>query len=271
MAVTSEYKCTECDFKIYDEDLVFILNENEDKIIETIFLMSTHKIISQSKLEGHIYKTYCPNCNKLIKTYIINKNETELSEEEIIEIINNSQDNNLDDLEYWVTDKLKYNTWNLEGTKEEIDKIIQKELKKELKYMKMDSKTKIIFMKTKEEYEKDKKKNLNLKEEYYEGLSKKEYEEYNKIIKKEYEEYKNMLEKEDKNIEVEEYEEYYNFHLKMLKKEKKHKEYYNYRIKHLENNNCPNCNHKLSLKISEKVSCPVCGNKIIRTNVSMLD
>ena len=72
--------CSHCDFKIILEGIdSFYVDHNTDELIEYILLMMT-RIDEDNKMSGHIERTYCPDCDKLIKTYIIA--ESKYSEEE---------------------------------------------------------------------------------------------------------------------------------------------------------------------------------------------
>ena len=74
--------CSKCDFEIILDGLdSFYVNHNTDELIEYIVLMLT-RIDEDNKISGHIERTYCPDCDKLIKTYIIR--ESQYSEGEYI-------------------------------------------------------------------------------------------------------------------------------------------------------------------------------------------
>ena len=82
MGNLTEMECTVCDFKIitdgYDR---FYVDYNTGELVEFMFLRLT-EIDDNNEMYGHIKKTYCPNCDKIIKTYMIT--ESKYSEEESI-------------------------------------------------------------------------------------------------------------------------------------------------------------------------------------------
>lgn len=94
MGTIINFKCENCDFKFQDKDLIFYLDENDNLKEETLTLENS-KLMTKSLLEGFLYESYCPHCDKLIKTYVPEMNNINLNEEEITEIISkyNKKDN----------------------------------------------------------------------------------------------------------------------------------------------------------------------------------
>ncbi|MDO5850248.1 MAG: hypothetical protein Q4P14_03455 [Methanobacteriaceae archaeon] len=86
MGTIINFKCENCNFKFQDKDLIFYLDE-EDNLKEESLSLENSKLMTKSLLEGFLYESYCPHCNKLIKTYVPEMNNINLKEEEIIEII----------------------------------------------------------------------------------------------------------------------------------------------------------------------------------------
>ncbi len=100
--VEINYKCTNCDFSFMDKDLIFYLdfnNENSKEKTDDLEELLNEKIdnlslkeeslnkensdkMTKSLIAGFLYENYCPNCNKLIKTYIPENNSL-FSDEEI--------------------------------------------------------------------------------------------------------------------------------------------------------------------------------------------
>ena len=78
----NEYSCTNCDFKIIDEPEMFYVNSEQNEFEEFFLCMSTANLGENAEIKGHIGRTYCPYCNKLIKIYDIS--ETVYDEEETI-------------------------------------------------------------------------------------------------------------------------------------------------------------------------------------------
>lgn len=95
--------CAHCDFNMILEGLdSFYVDHKTDELIEYILLMLT-RIDEENKISGHIERTYCSDCDKLIKTYVIN--ESKYSEEESInrleEIIKKSDINDKEQIEFY--------------------------------------------------------------------------------------------------------------------------------------------------------------------------
>ena len=71
----SEVLCTNCNFKILLHGVDrFYIDYKTDKLKEFMWLMST-EIDWNNEIFGHIHRTYCPNCDKIVKTYIITKSK----------------------------------------------------------------------------------------------------------------------------------------------------------------------------------------------------
>lgn len=95
--------CSHCDFKIILEGIdSFYVDHKTDELIEYILLMMT-RIDEDNEISGYIERTYCPDCDKLIKTYIIR--ESKYSGEESInkleEIIKNSDINDKEQIKFY--------------------------------------------------------------------------------------------------------------------------------------------------------------------------
>lgn len=99
------FKCENCDFKFQDKDLIFYLDENDNLKEETLTLENS-KLMTKSLVEGFLYESYCPNCNKQIKTYVPEMNNINLKEEEITEIISkyNKKENDEDNFKIIIFD-----------------------------------------------------------------------------------------------------------------------------------------------------------------------
>lgn len=101
MGTIINFKCESCDFTFQDNDLIFYLDEDDNLKEETLSLENS-KLMSKSLLEGFLYESYCPHCNELIKTYVPEMKNIDLSEEEILEILSkyneeNNEKNNFKD------------------------------------------------------------------------------------------------------------------------------------------------------------------------------
>lgn len=78
-----EWICTKCNFKILLHSEWFYIECNEDKLSDITYL--SKEMQDNSSIYGQIMRNYCPNCNKLIKTYIITKSK--YSEEKSINML----------------------------------------------------------------------------------------------------------------------------------------------------------------------------------------
>ena len=83
MGSFKETKCTECNFKIVTEGRDnFYIDHETDELKEFMYLQLTRIDEEDMKIFGHTERTYCPNCDKLIKSFVIT--ETAYSKEESI-------------------------------------------------------------------------------------------------------------------------------------------------------------------------------------------
>ena len=94
-----KFNCTECDFTFTDKNLIFYLNSSLNdlesiltsdssdlELIETSLNKEASDKMTKSLISGFLYENYCPNCNKLIKTYVPEANEL-FTQEEIEKIL----------------------------------------------------------------------------------------------------------------------------------------------------------------------------------------
>lgn len=93
MGTIINFKCESCDFTFQDNDLIFYLDE-EDNFKEETLSPENSELMSKSLLEGFLYESYCPHCNKLIKTYVPEMKNIDLSKEEILEILSKYNEKN---------------------------------------------------------------------------------------------------------------------------------------------------------------------------------
>ena len=102
----SEVLCTNCNFKIIVHGVDhFYIDYKTDKLKEFMWLMRT-EIDWNNEIFGHIHRTYCPSCDKIIKTYIITKSK--YSKEESIHKLENilkKSDINENDNIFYITIK----------------------------------------------------------------------------------------------------------------------------------------------------------------------
>ena len=77
----TEIKCSNCNFKIIPDGAnIFYIDHKTYELVEYMSLMLSKR--DETYMWGHIEKTYCNNCDKLIKTYIIR--ESKYSKDESI-------------------------------------------------------------------------------------------------------------------------------------------------------------------------------------------
>ena len=113
--VEINFKCESCDFSFLDKNLIFYLDSNledlesilnfysKDKkedsnhleLIEDIHNKENSDKMTKSLISGFLYENYCPNCNELIKTYVPEDNEL-FTQEEIEKILTKEISKNLD-------------------------------------------------------------------------------------------------------------------------------------------------------------------------------
>lgn len=113
--VEINFKCESCDFSFLDKNLIFYLDTNledlesilnfyskdkkEDRnhleLIEDSHNKENSDKMTKSLISGFLYENYCPNCNELIKTYVLEDNEL-FTQEEIEKILTKEISKNLD-------------------------------------------------------------------------------------------------------------------------------------------------------------------------------
>ena len=112
--VEINFKCENCGFSFLDKNLIFYLDtdlddlesilnfnlndENADshlKLIEASHNKENSDKMTKSLISGFLYENYCPNCNELIKTYVPEDNEL-FTQEEIEKILTKEISKNLD-------------------------------------------------------------------------------------------------------------------------------------------------------------------------------
>ena len=107
------FKCENCDFSFLDKNLIFYLDtnlndlesilnfyENDENanahlnLIEDSHNKENSDKMTKSLISGFLYENYCPNCNELIKTYVPEDNEL-FTQEEIEKILTKEISKNL--------------------------------------------------------------------------------------------------------------------------------------------------------------------------------
>lgn len=113
--VEINFKCESCDFSFLDKNLIFYLDTNLEDLESILNFYSKDKKedsnhleliedrhnkensdkMTKSLISGFLYENYCPNCNELIKTYVPEDNEL-FTQEEIEKILTKEISKNLD-------------------------------------------------------------------------------------------------------------------------------------------------------------------------------
>ena len=107
------FKCENCDFSFLDKNLIFYLDtnlndleyilnfyENDENanahlnLIEDSHNKENSDKMTKSLISGFLYENYCLNCNELIKTYVPEDNEL-FTQEEIEKILTKEISKNL--------------------------------------------------------------------------------------------------------------------------------------------------------------------------------
>lgn len=83
----SMFMCDNCNFIFENKDVVFYINDDLDKITEEpLGILSSRKMTS-SKISGFVHTWYCIHCKDFVDEYDITSNKTNLSSEDIEELI----------------------------------------------------------------------------------------------------------------------------------------------------------------------------------------
>ena len=88
MSTIINFKCSNCNFEFQDRDLIFYIDKDNNLKIESL------------SLEVSKTMNCCPNCNQLIRTFVVETDDTQLTsaeiEENLYEFIEKERENNLD-------------------------------------------------------------------------------------------------------------------------------------------------------------------------------
>lgn len=71
MVSVTEYKCTNCGLKFYDDGRCFYYDEELNQTVDFIITFITANWGSESKIKGKVSETYCSECKKYLKVYVI--------------------------------------------------------------------------------------------------------------------------------------------------------------------------------------------------------
>lgn len=75
------YQCNKCGFEFEEDYLIFYYDDIKQTTEEYELLMSTCGLDDGAEIKGSIIKTYCPDCDKVIKTYLIKELPEDMMEE----------------------------------------------------------------------------------------------------------------------------------------------------------------------------------------------
>lgn len=90
MGFTEEYVCPICGFKYTDYGYGFTYNEKTKSLDYFLLLGPSEVVDKNAEILGMIIQTYCFNCKKIIKDYLITEYPKVVSEEIIINKIKKS-------------------------------------------------------------------------------------------------------------------------------------------------------------------------------------
>lgn len=79
MAQITEYKCINCGLELVDDGRRFYYDDESKQTIDFLWLMSTAGCDMGSKIKGRASETYCGNCKKPLKIYIIEECAEDIS------------------------------------------------------------------------------------------------------------------------------------------------------------------------------------------------
>ena len=99
MSTIINFKCSNCNFEFQDRDLIFYIDKDNNLKIESLSL-EVSKTMEKSPLSGFLYENCCPHCNQLIRTFVVETDDTQLTsaeiEENLYKFIEKERENNLD-------------------------------------------------------------------------------------------------------------------------------------------------------------------------------
>lgn len=84
MGFTEEYVCPICRFKYTDYGQGFTYNEKTKSFDYFLLLGPSEDVDDDAEILGMVIQTYCFNCKKIIKNYLITEYPKDVSEEVII-------------------------------------------------------------------------------------------------------------------------------------------------------------------------------------------
>lgn len=93
MGQSTVYFCEDCGFEVTETSTVFCLDFESRKVEEMSLGMLASNFIA-GKVNGHVYTTYCSDCQSMIKRFVLYKNEFGINEEEIANFILDNYEGN---------------------------------------------------------------------------------------------------------------------------------------------------------------------------------
>lgn len=232
-----DYVCENCGFEIIENFPVFYYDSNTKSVVEYIILMLTVGMDKNSKIKGRVNETYCPHCNRFLKTYLIEEITcSDYDSKEIIKIIKEGIDNRLKNLKVETKDKIN----ELNQIKDKKKCIIEKDGDTWSFYFPEADDADYYFN--------------------YDDFSSKE-----EMYKKAYDSFYEYIDSEI-SYEIEECQKNHDaiYNIIDVSSEELKNEFDN--LKHIP---CPICNND-SLDF-DSISCPKCGGTLFISSISMLD
>ncbi len=97
MGFAKEKTCENCGFKFSElDEISFYFNDDLTELTESEARgLQGYEVldkVSKSKISGKLEEFYCKECDELVNVYIVCKNDSGLSEEEVSDLINKSSE-----------------------------------------------------------------------------------------------------------------------------------------------------------------------------------
>ncbi|WP_040682063.1 hypothetical protein [Methanobrevibacter boviskoreani] len=93
MGQSTVYFCEDCGFEVTETSTIFCLDFESMKVEELSLGMWASNFIA-GKVNGHVYITYCNNCQSMVKRFVISENEFGINEGEIANFILDNYEGN---------------------------------------------------------------------------------------------------------------------------------------------------------------------------------
>ena len=117
MSTIINFKCSNCNFEFQDRDLIFYIDKDNNLKIESLSL-EVSKTMEKSPLSGFLYENCCPHCNQLIRTFVVESDDTQLTNDEIVDSVIRPLTTIVDNVREGVVERANMNDIQLESRKE---------------------------------------------------------------------------------------------------------------------------------------------------------